>query len=115
MIYVFEKQKPRSKYEIKYLRVSDKNIPEARLILDIFGDKQKIEIEPEKLIGKNITFANSESSSIFEKLESKRNFEFLDKEVGQGIVCPQEYVIDGHLSSIKDTQIGDGIFVLKID
>ncbi|MFH1170417.1 MAG: N-6 DNA methylase [Candidatus Vogelbacteria bacterium] len=115
MIYAFEKQKPREKYELEYLRVADKNISGDKIIIEIFGEKQKIEIEPEKLIGKNITFSNSESGSIFDKLESKRNFEFNEKEIGQGIVCPQEYVIDKHLSVLKNTKLGDGIFVLKPD
>ncbi len=87
MIYVFEKQKPSKKYEIDYLRINDKNVSEEKLILDIFSEKIKIEIEPEKLIDKNITFSNQESSSIFDKIESKKNFELTEKEVAQGIVA----------------------------
>ena len=115
MIYVFEKQKPNEKYFIEYLRISDKNTSEEKLVLDIFDEKQKIEIEPKKLIDKNITFSNQESSSIFDKIESKRNFELTDKEVGQGIVSPQEYVIEKHLSFLQNARNGDGIFVLKPD
>jgi len=115
MIYIFEKQKPSKKYEIDYWRVNDKNISEEKLILDIFGEKQKIEIEPEKLIDKNITFSNQESGLIFDIIESKKNFELTEKEVGQGIVSPQEYVIEKHLSFLQNARNGDGIFVLKPD
>ena len=115
MIYIFEKQKPSKKYEVDYLRINDKNISEEKLTLDIFGEKQKIEIEPEKLIDKNITFSNQESGSIFDKIESKKNFELTEKEVGQGIVSPQEYVIEKHLSLLQNARNGDGIFVLKPD
>ena len=115
MIYIYEKEKPSKKYEIDYLRINDKNISEEKLTLDIFGEKQKIEIEPEKLIDKNITFSNQESSSIFDKIENKKNFELTEKEVGQGIVSPQEYVIEKHLSFLQNVRNGDGIFVLKPD
>lgn len=106
MIYVFEKQKPSKKYEIDYLRINDKNTSEEKLILDIFGEKQKIEIEPEKLIDKNITFANQESGSIFDKIEKKRNFELTEKEVGQGIVAaPDKYFLEKDIDSYnKDEQ-----------
>lgn len=114
MIYVFEKRKPRAKYIVEYFKVANKNVTEEQLIIDIAGKMQKIEIEPEKLVGKNITFSTSEFGSIFDKLESKRNFELTDKEVGQGIVCPQEYVIDKHLPSLSEkVKSGEGIFVLK--
>jgi len=115
MIYIFEKEKPSKKYEVDYLRINNKNISEEKLILDIFGDKTKIEIEPEKLMDKNITFSNKESGSIFDKIESKKNFELTEKEVGQGIVSPQESVIEKHLPLLEDVRIGDGIFVMKPD
>lgn len=115
MVYVFEKKKPSVKYEVEYLRITNDDISEEKLIADILGAKQKVDIEPERLIGKNIIFSDSESGPIFDKLEKKKNFDFLDEEVGQGIVCPQEYVIASHLPSLKNVQIGDGIFVLKIE
>ena len=106
MIYIFEKQKPSKKYEIDYLRINDKNVSEEKLILDIFSDKIKIEIEPEKLIDKNITFSNQESSSIFYKIETKKNFELTEKEVGQGIVAaPDKYFLEKDIDSYsKDEQ-----------
>src|SRR3989338_8121189 len=87
MIYVFEKKKPDEKYEIDYLRIDDKNIAEDKLVSSLFGEKIKIDIEPKKLVGKNLTFSKSESESIFNKLENRKNFELTDKEVGQGIVA----------------------------
>ena len=106
MIYIFEKEKPSKKYEINYLRVNDKNISEDKLILDIFSEKQKIELEPEKLFDKNITFSNQESGSIFDKIENKKNFELTDKEVGQGIVAaPDKYFLEKDIDSYnKDEQ-----------
>ena len=100
MIYSFEKQRPAKKYRIEYLRVNDKNTEEVKLIVDLFGEKQKIEFEPERLIGKKITFSNQESASILDKIESKKNFELTDQEIGQGIVAaPDKYFLEKDIDS----------------
>ena len=39
--------------------------------------------------------------------------ELTDKEVGQGIVAPQEFAIDKHTAMLRDIEVGEGIFVLK--
>ena len=106
MIYIFKKQKPQDKYITQYLRVTDKNISEEKLVADIFFGKNKIEIEPKKLIDKNITFVNEESGSIFNKLKNKQNFELTQKEVGQGIVAaPDKYFLEKNIDSYnKDEQ-----------
>src|SRR3989344_5001599 len=106
MVYVFEKEKPSPKYPVEYLRIADKNITEERLAVDIAKEKQKIEIEPAKLIGKNITFSGAESSSIFDKLKSKRNFELTDKEVGQGIVAaPNKYFLEKDIAHFSEKEL----------
>lgn len=106
MIYIFEKQNPAKKYTVEYLQINDKNIEEGKLIASIHDEKQKIEIEPEKLLGKNITFSNQESGSIFDKIENKKNFELTEKEVGQGIVAaPDKYFLEKDTDSYnKDEQ-----------
>ena len=115
MIYVFEKKQPSNKYSIDYIRIIDKNITEENLVAEIINKKTKIEVEPKNFLGQNITFTDTESGSIFDKLEKKRNFELADKEVGQGIVSPQEYVIGKHLPYLIDAKIGKGIFVLTTE
>lgn len=89
MIYIFDKKKPSKKYTIEYLRIIDKNITEDKLIGAILGEKAKIDIEPEKLIGKNISFSTTETTPIFDKLREKGNFELGENEVGQGMSQPQ--------------------------
>lgn len=114
MIYVFEKKKPSKRYNVEYLRVSDKNIQEAQLIADIFSKKQKIGIEPEKLIDKNITFSTSEYDAILNKLESKRNFKLTDDEISNGIHHHHDRVNKKRREVLgKDFKVGDGIFVLN--
>jgi len=115
MIFSFEKGNPSPKYSIDYLRVIDKNIVEDKLIAELYNRKTKIDIKPEELVDKNITFENSKINSILNKIKKRKNFELKEKEVGQGIVCPQEYVIDKHLLLIKNAEIGEGVFILKTD
>lgn len=106
MIFVFEKKKPNRKYNVNYLKVTDKNITEDKLVFNLLAPKIKINIEPEKLIDKNITFSNQESGSIFDKIENKKNFELTEKEVGQGIVAaPDKYFLEDNINSYnKDEQ-----------
>ncbi len=106
MIYVFEKKKPDKKYIVEYLRFNDKNIEEGKLISSIYGEKQRIKIEPEKLIGKNINFSTKESNSIFDKIESKKNFKLDEKEVGQGIVAaPDKYFLEREINKYSRDEI----------
>lgn len=124
MIFVFKKCKPRKKYKINYTKITNKNLPESELIkflqsngkVEIDGiDHFDINFEAQKYIGKNVTFSSFQNDEILNKIESFRNFELTNKEVGQGIVSPQEYVIDNHLKVLHGKQIhkGDGIFVLS--
>ncbi|HEY4498804.1 MAG TPA: N-6 DNA methylase [Candidatus Paceibacterota bacterium] len=87
MIFVFEKKKPSAKYSVSYLRVSDKYISEDMLVAEMLNGKTEIEIEPAKLSGGNITFAETKSNAIFEKIKSRRSFQLEEKEVAQGIVA----------------------------
>lgn len=104
MIYIFQKKKPQPSYEVEYMRIADKNVNEEKLAVDISKGRQKIEIEPVKLIGKNISFSGAESSSIFDKLESKKNFQLTDKEVAQGIVADPDkaFVFDENGTYTKE-------------
>ena len=114
MVFMFEKRKPNEKYAINYLRIIDKNITEDKLISDLYGRKEKIRFEPQKLIGKNITFEASTSSSILDRILSKKNFEILDEEISNGIHHHHDRVNKERKEILgKDFSIGDGIFVLS--
>ena len=98
MIFIFKKCPPSKKYKIQYSKIIDKNINKDRLIQFLNKQSEIAEIvsydvifEPEKFIDKNINFSTSKSNSIFDKLESKRNFELNDDEVGQGIVAAPDH------------------------
>ena len=105
MIFVFEKKHPNKKYLVNYLKITDKNIAEDKLIANIFGKKTKIDIESEKLLGKNITFESSDVGLILDKIQARKNFELTKKEVGQGIVsAPDKYFLEDNIDEYTDKE-----------
>ena len=114
MVFVFEKKSPDKKYKVNYFRIADKDISEDKLIFDLFHKKEKINIEPEKLIGKNITFSKSDSESILDKMQGKKNFEILNDEISNGIHHHHDRVNRERKEILGDNfSVGDGIFVLS--
>jgi len=114
MIFVFEKKKPLKKYAINYLKIVNKNIAKDDLINNIFNKKIKINIEPEKLIGENITFEDSTVNLILDKIQSKKNFEILDEEISNGIHHHHDKVNKERKEILGNKFfVGDGIFVLS--
>jgi len=120
MIYVVRKENPSRIYNVNYLRVIDKSISKDEL-KDTLNNKSEYGVE--KYVAAvspikkedTINFTNKEMSSVINSILNKSNLVLTEKEVAQGIVAPQEYVLDSHLSKIKDKSIkpGDGIFILK--
>ncbi len=124
MIFVFKKDRSKKSYQTIYAKVTDKKIGEDAINVLLqsnlkAGDgriaKFNATINPQQLIGKNIVFSNQTNNEILNKIESKKNFELTDKEVAQGIVMPQEFVINSHAPKLKNEEIklGDGIFRLS--
>ncbi len=115
MIFVFEKKQPSKKYGADYIKITDKNITEDKLVSDIFGKKARINIEPEKLFDENITFLTSELNPILIKLSKKANYYFKKEDIGNGIDVLQDFVNASHLSSFNGENVKkrDGIFILS--
>ncbi len=105
MILILNKKIPSQKYEVAYLKIEDKSESEEIIYNKIFSFQTKVEFEPVSLLGKNITFATSELKPIFDKIQSKNNFNLQDKEVGQGIVAaPDKYFLEKDISSYNDDE-----------
>ncbi|MDP2765827.1 MAG: N-6 DNA methylase, partial [Candidatus Methanoperedens sp.] len=114
MIFVFRKCRPRQKYKIKYSKIIDKNIKEEDLIKFLKSNCQlqfpEIEnfntiVEPQKFVGKNITFINSQKDDILNKVEAHKNFELTPEEVGQGIVAaPDKYFLVRNSNNFDDEE-----------
>lgn len=123
MIFILEKKAPTKLYSLDYYKVIDKKISRGELrnyILTGKDGKQiehfKTKISPAELIDKTITFTNIRFNDILEKIKIRGNYYLTDDNVAQGIVCPQEYVIESHLKDIDNSiKKGEGIFTLTSD
>jgi len=128
MVYVLKKVKPPKSYKVKYTKIINKNIPVSELqdmLIKELARFKEIDynyfewfnavFEPEKLKHKTFTFINSKINDVLIKIESNKNYCFDKKDVAQGIVAPQDFIIDKHLNLLKNDTVnkGDGIFVLS--
>jgi len=121
MVFVLEKKKTNESYSVDYYKIIDKTISKEELsnylITKKDGDKIekfKAKISPSELKDKTITFINTEIKNILRKIKEIGNYHLINKNVAQGIVCPQEFVIDSHIKKIGDSiKKTEGIFTLK--
>lgn len=124
MIYVLTKNTKKSNHSIEYLKVIDKKIS-ATDLSDFINNKNnklkkhfdsfKTSINRKEYKDKTFTFVNSIYFDILNKIKNEKTYCLNDKEVAQGIVAPQDFVIDSHLTVLKNDTIkkGDGIFILS--
>lgn len=119
MIFVFNKMKPKEKYLIDYFRILSTTIEPSSLLSSIYEKKIKIEIEPAKLIGKNITFSTPESDLILSKIIKMGNYYLSDNELTQGVVPNPDVINSRNINKIPaddirrfNIKINDGVFVI---
>jgi hypothetical protein len=119
MVMVFQKDKMADHYEFD-MRKIDKSDAGFDDVLDILDKKDNRGIKyltptvnNKLLTGESLTFSSKKIEDVLTKLFNRGNFKFDNKEVGQGIVAPQDFVSSKHLDELKDGfEVGDGIFVL---
>jgi len=103
MIFIFKKGKPKMSYQTAYAKIIDKNI-NIDLVNSLLHSNLKTgngrvikfnaTINHKQLKGKNIAFINQTTKKVLSKVEAKKNFKLMEKEVGQGIVAaPDKYFI----------------------
>ncbi|MBU1355093.1 MAG: N-6 DNA methylase [Candidatus Edwardsbacteria bacterium] len=122
MIFVFQKGKPKKRYQTCYAKIVDKNIGEGAVNLLLQSNlkagnsgitKFNATINPRQLIDKNIVFSNQTNDEILNKIEAKKNFELTEKEVAQGIVYPQDFLNKANQIKLgANFIVGEGIFGL---
>lgn len=126
MIFIFQKKKPRKTYKVKYARVENKDIGGDKVAqLLAHGLEKGVDgvsiyeatLKPEAIKSGLINFSGGLVTEILDKIESKANYKLSKDDVAQGIVMPQEFVMESHLPRLKDEtfKVGDGIFVVKND
>lgn len=94
MVYLLRKREPRNIYDVKFSLLKIDNITENELAEFLsFNESENSEYEKfiynfnvNKDYSKSISFSNTGTFSIIEKLLDKRNFSLSEKEVIQGLV-----------------------------
>jgi adenine-specific DNA-methyltransferase len=124
MIFTFEKKHPRPSYPLRYAKILNSEIADddvaaflnSNLAVVPEGvESFEINFEREKFLGKTIAFSNREDADVVGKIEKEGLLRLDAKDVGQGIVSPQECVTRSHKEVLTDPsiRIGEGIFVLS--
>ena len=121
MIFVLKKEVEIKPYTLEYYKLINKNVSKEELTNFLISKKTnpnvehfEAEIDPINLKNKLIAFVNKGVEDTLKKIRLKGDYHLTNKNVAQGIVCPQEFVIDSHIKVLGDSiKKGDGIFVLK--
>lgn len=109
MIYILEKTKSNSKYEVKYSRVETKDFDRRNIDKFLYDTKDSIDykkhyskIDKLKYLNKTLDFADDEKDSILEKIYNNWDFKLTEKEVIQWIVwAPDDYYLVDDLSNFS--------------
>lgn len=120
MIYIMKRSNDNQKYNFEYAKVLNSKIKhaDAQLFLENVKDERfeyfTTEIEKAKYIDKPINFINAGLTILVNKIKSKQNFVFDNKEIAQGIVPPQDFLNKKNQEILgEDYKVGEGIFNLS--
>jgi adenine-specific DNA-methyltransferase len=120
MVYILQKIKPCSKYDVKYSVLQDEQINKAKLleflafeIQNIFSSKFTFQFIPQAVQGKPFTFNNNTAFDILKNIKSQGNLYLTEKEVANGIHPHYDFVSKRISDSSKGVyRKGEGIFGL---
>lgn len=121
MIYILEKTKNNSKYEVKYSRIESKDFDRNNLDRFLYDTKNSDDykkhyskIEKSKYLDKTLDFVDDEKDIILEKILKNWTFKLTDKEVANWIHHHHWDVNKDRLEILGDNyKIWDWIFVLN--
>ena len=120
MVMVFRKNIESDNYLFDYRRLlgKDLNINDVIALLNRDQNNKAEYINPKikrsKYTDTTLTFSDHAVELILDKISSKRDFILHEKEVAQGIVCPQDSVnADSKKVLGNNYNVGDGVFVLN--
>lgn len=122
MVFVLEKKKTNRAYSVDYYKIINKNISKEELANYLITKKDgsktekfKAKIDSIELKDKTITFTDSDTTEILNKIKSIGDYYLKKEDIGNGIDVLQDFVNEKHLEKLKDNQIkkGDGVFVLS--
>jgi adenine-specific DNA-methyltransferase len=121
MVFILKKDSIPKYYQVEYSKITNKNITKDELISNFNLGKTtnkiesyKVIIEPLKVRDTTITFTNSRLAEILTKIADKGNYALKEGVVSTGIDIHQDFVVDKHLTVLKDPSLkGCGIFNLS--
>ncbi len=118
MIMIFKADSKTDNYIFDYRRLKGDGL-NFNDVLDLLNYNQnsktiylKPTIQRDEYIDKLLTFSSTKIDEILNKLSEQSNFKLTEKEIAQGIIAPQDYVIKGHLKKLPNLMNGEGIFFL---
>ena len=121
MVMLFEKTKEKS-YSFDYRKVKHSK-PVRQDMLDVLVKSESDEIaylrpsiDVATSMNSLLTFSSEENEKILDKMSKVSISRLSEREVAQGIVCPQDYLNKKSCKELGGTsRVGDGVFVLRQD
>jgi adenine-specific DNA-methyltransferase len=122
MIYVLKKSTEKKSFTINYAKVKNSKIEMKKLnnflknnLADDSIQTFKTRFIRDQLLDTTITFTNTDTDAITDKILKTAKYRIKDADIGNGIDVLQDFVSKKHISKLKDSNIkpGDGIFVLS--
>ena len=120
MIMIFQKSSKPNEYSFDWRRIIGKK-PVYKDVTDLLNkipnpNNEYLNpiINRNKYLNKPLTFSKTDIETILNKIEENGRERLYENEITQGIVIPQDYVIENHIKKLgKGFKVGDGIFVLS--
>jgi adenine-specific DNA-methyltransferase len=120
MIMIFQKSSDPKEYSFDLRRIICKK-PVFKDVIDLLNkipnpnnEYLNPMINRNKYLNKLLTFSKTDIETILNKIEENGKERLHENEITQGIVIPQDYVIEKHIKKLgQGFNVGDGIFVIS--
>ncbi|GHU39345.1 adenine methyltransferase [Spirochaetia bacterium] len=121
-VFILNKQLAPEGYTITFNKVLSKKISATELIAYLTNNQTtknvsstSVLINPAIMKDGLINFVGNDKEKILQKIAGLANYTFNEKEIAQGIVCPQDSLLTKHLDVLKNNDLkkGDGVFVIN--
>ena len=117
MVYVVQKTEQPNRARTRVFRLEERRVPRgelSRLLRDLEPCDRLTAMTCEVSAGPEpFTFVDSTDAALLEGLEAAGSLRLTTSEMTQGIVAPQESVIQRHLEARVEATVGEGIFILS--
>jgi len=120
MIMIFQKSSEPEEYSFDLRKIIGKK-PVYKDVIDLLNkipnpnnEYLNPTINRNKYLNKTLTFTKTNIEAILNRIDENGKERLYENEITQGIVIPQDYVIEKHIKKLgQGFKVGDGIFVLS--